>query len=1439
MSGTAARTVSIRVAAEDVDSARSKLEALGDVGDRALKRVRQSAQDAAGAFAGVTQSLGSDAYAKRAADIAAYGTELDRLRAKFDPVFAASKRYETALNEIAQAESVGAINAGIASRARDQVTKTFSDAVGPARAVAAATTDMAAKNTAASVTTNALGASAGSTAFAMRQLGVQSVQAISSIASGMPVMTTIIQQGHQVVDVALATGTGFGVVRQGVASLISFLGGPYVVAMAAGALAMGGLVAHAAALEEESKKVSLALRAVGKDAETTTGQIEGYISALRKQGVSRADATSIVTDLLRTPGLNGAAIGQAASAAPDLAVALGTDTANAAKQAGNLLAGGYDAIRKLDDALNFLTADQRVAIRTMLEHGEKTQATAAAFAALNQRIGGMDRESLTPMGTALRDLGSSWSGFMDSISKSEPIIAAVQVLNLAVQGISAAVRSKTPGERTDAEITRLEAQLADRDSYGQPAVSGQAAAVLQQRLADLRAVRMMQGGPVTGIAANAPALPGAVAVGADAATAPPSEQQRQQKIVDDLTESYDKQRRVLAAGLPDRVRVRAEIQAEQEARDKGLSGLAAEDLKRRRVAEAMGAENDARAQEAATLAREAAGALSLAQAADQGRAAMLRAQAATEAHQQAATKTGVAEAALAAAILNRNAAQEAAKGAETVVALNEQIDATKRLVDAEQGGARVAYYATLDQKIRDTTRSLEANRDAATDPAIKGALQAEIDLIRARTLEQDRLNQELANQRKLRAGSEELDDLRKEASLAGLSADQRERELAAMRAMRGLIDTQGADPANLTASQQAIVDQARSIADANTALRHQRDLYDEIANAATQAFDQVGAAITNAFVGGQGAAVNWGNVTRGVVTSVLQEVAKLAIINPILNAALGTGRPSVWGAGGSSTGSSGASLNLGGISGLFGGGSLSSSIDAWGASSLGFLGFTTPTDTALAGLGAGVYGPATSGQVAAATGGLWNGGSALGGFGSLSNVLGIGGAILPGLLSGNIGQAASGGIGAALGTAILPGVGTAVGGVLGNLVGGLFGPGPKHHGFSWGIQGNGADGFGLSDRVFVDPVAQQQFQQELQQIAQVNAWLKQNALSVSGFTEVGGNNNNPNQVASFNAGISAFRFSAANDNTLNAGLSGRGFDGIPALQDFVTFVTGTYEPLLKANDQISAFDQQIKAITAQFQPAIDKAQALGLAEDGLARVRDEQIAKATAARDLQAQTITDTLHARLLADGGNVLGASLANFDIQAAAQEKQLRDQIDALGLAGTQYAADRIVEIEQALAQERLKITQDYAAQSRQAAQGLLTQLTLGAGSALAPEQQYFAGLSLLNDARRNLDAGGALSDFTAVAQQVLPVARDFLGTSERYAALVAEVAGTVSAKGGDPAGLGTLLQAQVDGTDALRDTFARYGQQQVDVASATLSELRRLASTLEALIARQTAA
>jgi len=63
------------------------------------------------AFAGVRSETSGQDYAKRAADITAYGNALDQLRTKYNPVFAASKAYEQELNELNRALSLGAITA--------------------------------------------------------------------------------------------------------------------------------------------------------------------------------------------------------------------------------------------------------------------------------------------------------------------------------------------------------------------------------------------------------------------------------------------------------------------------------------------------------------------------------------------------------------------------------------------------------------------------------------------------------------------------------------------------------------------------------------------------------------------------------------------------------------------------------------------------------------------------------------------------------------------------------------------------------------------------------------------------------------------------------------------------------------------------------------------------------------------------------------------------------------------------------------------------------------------------------------------------------------------------------------------------------------------------------------------------------------------------------
>lgn len=64
--------------------------------------------------------------ASRAA--AAHGETLDRLRAKYNPLYAASKQYESALEEIGFAEREGAISAQVAEQARARAAQTLASA---------------------------------------------------------------------------------------------------------------------------------------------------------------------------------------------------------------------------------------------------------------------------------------------------------------------------------------------------------------------------------------------------------------------------------------------------------------------------------------------------------------------------------------------------------------------------------------------------------------------------------------------------------------------------------------------------------------------------------------------------------------------------------------------------------------------------------------------------------------------------------------------------------------------------------------------------------------------------------------------------------------------------------------------------------------------------------------------------------------------------------------------------------------------------------------------------------------------------------------------------------------------------------------------------------------------------------------------------------------
>ncbi|MER8817168.1 phage tail length tape measure family protein [Mesorhizobium sp. M0965] len=74
----------------------------------------------------------------RGSDIAAYGEELDRIRANYDPLFVAQTRYRTAIEAINQAERTGAISGSLAIDARLRETVALNSQISALNGLAAA-----------------------------------------------------------------------------------------------------------------------------------------------------------------------------------------------------------------------------------------------------------------------------------------------------------------------------------------------------------------------------------------------------------------------------------------------------------------------------------------------------------------------------------------------------------------------------------------------------------------------------------------------------------------------------------------------------------------------------------------------------------------------------------------------------------------------------------------------------------------------------------------------------------------------------------------------------------------------------------------------------------------------------------------------------------------------------------------------------------------------------------------------------------------------------------------------------------------------------------------------------------------------------------------------------------------------------------------------------
>nr|WP_314076328.1 tape measure protein [uncultured Roseococcus sp.] len=172
-------------------------------------------------------------------------------------------------------------------------------------------------------------------------------------------------------------------------------------------------------------------------------------------------------------------------------------------------------------------------------------------------------------------------------------------------------------------------------------------------------------------------------------------------------------------------------------------------------------------------------------------------------------------------------------------------------------------------------------------------------------------------------------------------------------------------------------------------------------------------------------------------------------------------------------------------------------------------------------------------------------------------------------------------------------------------------------------------------------------------------------------------------------------------------------NSVERLDENLTWYETTYKSLTGAADATSAFGQQLKALTDQWQPAIDKAHELGLATARLNERRDEEIAKLYAQRDLQVRGFDLGLDLRAaqaagsanaMAGAGTAQQVALLQFDLQATQQIAQARETLEGLGLTSDEVTR-RIARNEQVLGQERLAIIEQVAAAQRQLYEGAVS--------------------------------------------------------------------------------------------------------------------------------------
>lgn len=305
----------------------------------------------------------------RGADIAAYGTEMDRLRAKYSPLFAVQREYVAQLTEIRNAVKTGALTQVEGSSALQRTKDTFAKQV----------TDLRAKN------------GAGLTGSQAQNLGYQVSDVVSSLGSGSSVTQVAFQQVPQIAQIFSGPGGASvkGAVTQateavsGFVSRIGVMGG---VLGGATAVLLSGVAAWAA-YRSGQDEVARSVSGIGRASGATVAQINAIAEAQSgAAGISRSAAREMQSQYAATGQIGTSMYGKLLGSARDYAASTRQSLPDANKALAEAFADPVQGAETLNKQLGFLD-DATLQLITRLDaQGNRLGAQRVLFEAYSTSV---------------------------------------------------------------------------------------------------------------------------------------------------------------------------------------------------------------------------------------------------------------------------------------------------------------------------------------------------------------------------------------------------------------------------------------------------------------------------------------------------------------------------------------------------------------------------------------------------------------------------------------------------------------------------------------------------------------------------------------------------------------------------------------------------------------------------------------------------------------------------------------------------------------------------------------------------------------------------------------------------------------------------------------------------------------------------------------------